>query len=60
VGDRAVPAALVIAGICAGVGVLGITGAAVWAGIWGLGTPRDRAVATAASGELPLDASGAD
>jgi hypothetical protein len=45
VGDRAVPAALVIAGICAGVGVLGITGAAVWAGIWGLGTPRDRAAA---------------
>jgi hypothetical protein len=33
----------VIAGICAGVGVLGITGAAFWAGIWGLGTPCDRA-----------------
>jgi hypothetical protein len=45
VGDRAVPAGLVIVGICAGVGVLGITGAAIWAGFWGLGTPRDRAAA---------------
>lgn len=36
---------LAIVGICAGVVVLGITGGAVWAGIWGLGTPRDRAAA---------------
>jgi hypothetical protein len=44
VGDGVSPA-LVIVGICAGVGVLGITGAAIWAGIWGLGTSRDRAAA---------------
>jgi hypothetical protein len=36
---------LVIVGSCAGVVVLGITGTAIWAGIWGLGTPRDRAAA---------------
>ena len=36
---------LAIAGICAGLVLLGITGAAIWAGIWGLGTPRDRAAA---------------
>jgi hypothetical protein len=45
VGDRAVPAALVIAVNCAGAGVLAITGTAFWTGIWGLGTPRDRAAA---------------
>jgi hypothetical protein len=37
---------LLIVGICAAVAVvLGITAAAIWAGIWGLGTPRDRAAA---------------
>jgi hypothetical protein len=36
---------LLIVGICAGVGVLGITAAAIWGGIWGLGTSRDRAAA---------------
>jgi hypothetical protein len=34
-----------IIGICAGAVVLGITATAIWAGIWGLGTPRDRAAA---------------
>jgi len=36
---------LLIAGICAGVGVLGITATVLWVGIWGLGTARDRAAA---------------
>jgi hypothetical protein len=37
---------LLIVGICAAAAVvLGITVAAIWAGIWGLGTPRDRAAA---------------
>ena len=36
---------LLIVGICAGAGVLGITVTAIWAGFWGLGTPRDRAAA---------------
>lgn len=42
---QAVPAVLLIVGICAGAGVLGITATVIWAGIWGLGTPRDRAAA---------------
>ena len=37
---------LLIAGIFAGVVVLGLTAAVIWAGIWGLGTPRDRAAAS--------------
>jgi len=45
VGDPAAHTALVIVGICAGAGVLGITGTVFWVGIWGLGTPRDRAAA---------------
>ena len=36
---------LLIVSICGGVGVLGFTATMVWVGIWGLGTPRDRAAA---------------
>jgi hypothetical protein len=36
---------LLIVGICAVAVVLGITTTAIWAGVWGLGTPRDRAAA---------------
>ncbi len=32
---------LLIVDICAGVGVLGITATVTWAGVWGLGTPRE-------------------
>ena len=36
---------LLIAGICGGVVMLGITATMAWVGFWGLGTPRDRAAA---------------
>ena len=36
---------LLIVTICAGVAVLGITAIMIWVGVWGLGTPRDRAAA---------------
>ena len=36
---------LLIVTICGGVAVLGITAIMIWVGVWGLGTPRDRAAA---------------
>jgi hypothetical protein len=34
-----------VVGILSGVGVVAVTVAAVWSGIWGMGSPRDRAAA---------------
>jgi len=36
---------LLVIGILSAAGVVAITGAAVWSGIWGMGTQRDRAAA---------------
>jgi hypothetical protein len=36
---------LLVLGIISGVGVVAITTAAIWSGIWGMGSPRDRAAA---------------
>jgi len=43
-----------IISVCAGAGVvLGITATAIWAGIWGLGTSRDRAAAVPPTSARP-------